>query len=525
MSGLLIKSGAIIDGVGKDRVLGDIFIEAGDIREISIPPGRISPTANVINAQGLVVAPGFVDILSHADAYLTLLRISSAESLLRQGITTILGGNCGASLAPLVDRGQMTSIQKWGDIREMNVNWERFGEFLDVVEQRTLGVNFASLVGHATLRRGLLKDEVRPITEEEKDKMRYLLEQAMTEGAFGLSFAPAYSHARQASKEELVPLAKIVGQNNGLFSVHLRNEGPDILLALKEAMDIARDASVSLELSHLKIVGRRFWDLWTGVMEAIDRAGEKKLDVHFDVYPYTRNAQVLYTLLPWWAAEGGREKMLERLHDQTMREKIVAEMKKQPYDYDTVVVAIAHRDPTFSGRSLSQIAHNEGVSKEEAVLNLLQANEGRVICFMETTSTENLRAALAHPRSFVTTAGAGYDLLWAQKGELVHPRTFGALPRFLGRFVREGNILPLEEAVAKISSGPAKKIGLKDRGTLKKGNKADIVIFDAQKIKDHADFTDPYQYSTGIQWVIVNGEVAVNPSGYTGALAGKVLRR
>lgn len=521
---IIIRNGAIIDGTGKQRFSGDIGITGDRISDVGDLSKAEAPV--VIDAKDKIVAPGFVDILSHADSYLTLFSVPGAESLLRQGVTTILGGNCGASLAPLVHGNIIASVQKWGDIRDMTVNWERFSELLAEFERRGgFGVNFGSLVGHATLRRGLVGDDPRALTEAELLGERKLLEDALEEGAFGLSFAPAYAHAKEVPQEEIDALLKPVSSGKRLFSMHVRNEGPDIQLAVSEAIGYAERNFVNLEISHFKVVGRRFWEFEEAALTTIDEAAARGVAVHFDCYPYITMTIVGYLLLPVWAATGGRRYMLERLRNRDIRRKIIEEMRQEArWDYETMRVGIAHRDRTFSGKLLSDIALRQGVTNEEAALNLLLANEGRVIMFARALSAAGVRKRIHHERSFVASAGGGYDMAWAGRGELVHPRSFGAFPRVLGKLVRRERLLSLEEAVWKMSGGPAQKIGIKDRGVLERGAYADIVVFDPERIADRATPDAPYRFPIGIERVIVNGKVAVNEKGLTGVRAGNILK-
>ncbi|OHA45894.1 MAG: hypothetical protein A3A80_04445 [Candidatus Terrybacteria bacterium RIFCSPLOWO2_01_FULL_44_24] len=521
---ILIKNGTVLDGTNTPAKQTDIAISNGKIEGV----GSFADikAGDIIDAQGLFVAPGFVDIVNHSDAYLTILKTPSSESLLRQGITTALLGNCGSSLAPLIRGELITSVQKWGDISGVNINWERFSEYLDALSGFNLGINFASLVGHATLRRGFLDHSMEEAGEANIKKMSRLLSDALDEGAFGLSFAPAYLHGRPAGKNELLPLVKMVAERKGLFSVHLRDEGEKILDSINEVLDLVKETGVKTEIAHLKVSGPSSWHLAKQVIELIDEAIKKDLPVHFDVYPYLRSYIVLYLLFPHWAQEGGRRVMLNRLKENKERAKIIEEMDNGPYKelLGTIRIGTVHRDKTFAGKKIAEIASNQGVSYAEALCNVMVANEGRVSIFMADISKINLQGFFAHQASFIATAGAGYDMSWSSTNEFPHPRSFGAFPRALAIGARKWN-MPWENLISKMTSEPAEHIGLSDRGKLMPGFMADVVIFDPKTIASRSRFKNPFKYPVGIKYVLVNGKIALNPKGLSGVYAGRVIKR
>lgn len=538
---ILIRNGIVIDGTGKPGEKQDIWIENEKIYRVG-NFAKVNAHAE-INAQGLIVAPGFIDVLNHSDVHLTLFRYPSQESLLYQGITTIAGGMCGSSLAPLVHANVIASIQKWADVRDFSVDWSRFGELMELLEKRGLGVNFASLVGHATLRRGLLGDAFRPLTEEEFKKAEYLLEEALAEGAFGFSSGLAYSHAKVAPRAEIVRFLHIVKKYHGIYTSHIRGEGGEILFALEEAIEAARSADMPVEISHLKVMGKQYWKLFPQALKVIENARERGIAITFNLYPYPVTGSVLYTLLPDWVAEGGRNKMLERLLDPTLRVKAMEDMKAEhAYDYDNVTIAVLRGDPTLVGRTIAGIAQNQGVTPEEVVTHILMASEGRVIAFMAVVSEENVKLGLTHPASHIASDGAGYTLDHKKSRELVHPRSFGAFPKVIGRYthsnksrtkksgrvalhIEKPGLLSLEECIAKMTSRPAATFGISQRGTIREGYFADIVVFDPASFRDHATFTNPYQYAEGVEHLLINGTEVIKKKKYEGALAGRALRK
>ena len=522
MYDILIKNAIIIDGTKNSKYKADVAVSGGKIKKIK---REIKNTkANIIiDADGYYLTPGFIDINNHSDTYLTLFTIPSLESLLRQGITTILGGNCGSSLAPLVSADILKTIQKWADISQINLNWLTFNEFLETLEKRKIGVNFASLVGHSTLRRGLLKDEFRELTPKELKIIAEMLKTALKQGAFGLSTGLAYSHAKIATTKEIIELAKVVKNFDGLYTSHIRGEAEELIPAVEETIEIAKKTNVSTEISHLKAMGKSFWPN----MEKAIKLIEKAENINFDVYPYTITGSVLYILLPDWVAEGGKTMLLKRLKDPSIRAKVIQEMQeKKSYEYDKITVAVSPIDKSFIGKKIAEIAKAQNVSVEEAIINMLNISEARITVFVDTLSEENVEMGLAHRLSFIASDSTGYNInYYRDKNDLVHPRCFGAFPRFLKRYVEEKHIVSWEEAIYKITGGPAQKLGFKDRGLIKKNYWADLVLIDPNKISDRATFENPYQYPSGIEYVIINGKIAVNKGEYTHEKAGKILRK
>jgi len=523
MFDIIIKNGTIINGSGEKKYSADLAIKKDKIERIG--NFKKSQGKEIINANGLYIAPGFIDIHNHSDSYWTIFKVPQLESLITQGITTIIGGNCGSSLAPLADQRAIFSIQKWADVKDLNFNWLDLKDFFRELENRKLNLNFGTLIGHSTLRRGILGDEVRSLTKEEFKKMKLMLEKGLSEGAFGFSTGLVYSHANLASTEEIVSLAKIVKKYNGFYASHIRGEAGEFIPAINETLRITRQSNVSTEISHLKVMGKKNWPNMISALEMIDQAANEGVDINFDIYPYTVTGSVLYVLLPDWVVEGGKKIMLSRLKDPVIRAKVIKEMAKSDYEYEKIIISICPRNPDLIGRQITEIAKNEGVSIEEAIIDLLIASNGQVICFIDTLSEKNLKLGLESPFSIIGSDGSGYNLDYAKTGELVHPRCFGAFPKIFRKYVRQKKILSWEQAVHKMTLKPAEKIGLKKRGKLTEGYFADITIFNPRKITDKADFKNPYQYSKGIEYVLINGKIVIKKSQFTGQMAGRVLRR
>ncbi|MFH1129596.1 MAG: D-aminoacylase [Patescibacteria group bacterium] len=524
MYDILIKDAIIIDGSKNAKYKADVGIYNGRIdrikRNIDAKKGK-----RVIHAENMYLTPGFVDLNNHSDTYLTLFTIPAQESLLRQGITTILGGNCGSSLAPLVSQEGLKAIQKWSNTNEINLNWLTFKEFLTSLEKLKIGVNFASLVGHSTLRRGLLGDEFRELEPKELKIMTDMLKTAMKQGAFGLSTGLAYSHAKIATTKEITELAKVVKSFDGLYTTHVRGEAEELIPAIEETIEMAKKTGVNTEISHLKAMGKNHWPNMKKALELIKNS--TKTNINFDIYPYTITGSVLYILLPDWVAEGGKTQLLKRLKDPSIKEKIIKEMQeKKSYEYNKITIAVSPISKSFIGKSILEIAQAENVSVEEAVINMLLISEARITVFVDTLNEENVRMGIADELGFIASDGVGYNTdYYHKKNDLVHPRCFGAFPRFLGKYVEQEHLINWEEAIYKITHGPATKLGLKNRGLIKEDYWADLAIINPNTIIDKSTFQNPYQYPGGIEYVLVNGEIAVENGYYTNKRAGKILKR
>ena len=523
MFDIVIKNGTVIDGTGKKMFIGDVGIKEEKIKEIG--DLRNEKAEIIINAKGQYVVPGFIDVNNHSDTYWRIFLDPQLPSLIYQGVTTVIGGNCGSSLAPLLSKEIIQTIQKWADIKMVNLNWLTMKEFLEELERKKLAVNFASLVGHATLRRGFIEDEVRSLKRGEIKMMEKMLEKSMKEGAIGFSTGLVYTHAKLASKEEIIKMAKIVKKFEGVYATHIRGESEELLEAVKEAIDIARESKVNLEISHLKAMGTKSWPLMEKSIKMIEDASADGININFDVYPYTMTGSVLYVLLPDWVAEGGKKMMIHRLKDPVIKRKLIKEMQKENFDYSKVVVSISPLNKTLSRKNIMEIALAQDKSVEEAVIDILVASEGRVITMMEVLSEKNVSRAIIHPLSIISSNGSGYNISYKGSGEIVHPRNFGSFPRVLCEYVKKKKLLTWEEAICKMTGKPAEKFGIKKRGAIKEGNFADVVVFNPKSIEDLATPENPYQYSRGIDYVLVNGKVVLNQGKLENIKAGEIIRK
>jgi N-acyl-D-amino-acid deacylase len=522
MYDILIRNGTIIDGSGRPMYRSDIALSEDKI----VALGDLSHARGEkeIDASGKYVTPGFVDVNNHSDTYWQLLSNPLLESMVCQGVTTIIGGNSGASLAPLARPEVIRSIQKWTDVEKINFNWLSMEEFLRELEKREPTVNFATLVGHGTLRRGVLKDETRAIAPQEIEMMRTFLKGALKEGAIGFSTGLRYTHARSAGARELATLAKTAADLGGVYATYVRDEEENLVKAVEEALLVARESKAPIHISHLKAVGEQNWHLMDEVFNLIETAALNDIEVTFDVYPYTSTGSVLYTFLPEWVTEQGRKMMIEHLKDRQTYLSVLRDMHKNSHDYSQIFISSSTLSKMMTRRKVSEIAELQGKSPEEVVLDLLLASDGRAIVSIEALSERNVLKAVQHPFSIISSNGVGYSKAYAGTGDLVHPRNFGTFPKVFAEYVRKEKALSWEEAVHKMTGKPALKFRLEKRGILEKGYFADLVIFDPETIEDKATLEDPYQYPVGISHVIVNGALAYE-DGKIGARKGMVLRQ
>lgn len=512
---LLIRNGRIVDGSGEASFVADVAIRDGRIQKIGKLEG--STAERTIDAAGLVVAPGFIDAHMHADA--PLLKRPAAANLVRDGVTSIITGNCGGSV---VDVGQ----------------W-----FTDL-ESIGVSINVATLIGHNTVRRMILGLRNRAPSEQELARMKAMVSRAMRDGALGFSTGLLYVPGNYAETDEVVALARVAAARGGLYATHIRSEKDKIFEAIEEAFEIARAAEMPLQISHFKIASKPLWGQSDKTLAMVEKARAEGLDVTLDQYPYDASSTSLATLIPAWAHAGGKKAFRRRIgagrrsfrqpRNQTPseRKKIAAEMLTMHRDIggwehlDWAVVASSPDDASLNGKNLREINLARGredtlEAEIETVIDLYTKATGRVQMVYHVMSEEDVERIMAHPLTMVGRDG-GTHVPGATK---IHPRSYGAAARILGRYVREKGVLTLELAVRKLTALPAIRFGLKDRGMIKEGYWADITIFDPETVIDTATFENPHQYSTGIPYVLVNGQLVVDASQQTSARPGQMLRR
>ncbi|OGZ46884.1 MAG: hypothetical protein A3J54_00290 [Candidatus Ryanbacteria bacterium RIFCSPHIGHO2_02_FULL_45_13b] len=524
---ILIQNGTIVDGSGKTPRAGTVAVKDGKIADIG---ARVKGEAEtIIDATDHMVSPGFIDITNHSDTHWTLFDYPSQASMLRQGITSVIGGSCGTSLAPLI-HGSVSakSVQKWVDVSRINVNWLRMREFFEELQRHNLGVHFGTLVGHGTLRRDIMEDAVRPANMDEIQRMGYLLDQALEEHAFGLSLGLTFSHGRPATDEELIELAKIVAARDRLLTVHLRDEGKDILPAITEILRIARASGARTHIVHFKLIGRDAWNQSSRAFQLLRSGREEGLDITINAFPYQSTGSLLYALLPSANRDGGKNVILQQIKNPQSRHLLLANLRNLTLHYATICIASAKHTPQLAGKSLKDLAEHWNMTPEDALLEALVVNDLAVTVFSKTINEKNMEAIYREPYAYFSTDGIGYEVPNTNDSmaqNLVHPRSFGATARFLGHIVRDTSSLTWEDAISKMTLAPAMLLRLKgERGLLKKGAVADITIFDPAHIQDSATYANPFQHPVGIPWVIVGGVIAVRKGELTGKRVGTILQ-
>lgn len=526
---IVIKNGTIIDGTGAPGRKLDLAVKGDKIACIGgVEPPESCPT--VIDATGLVVAPGFIDIHSHSD-FLCLVSPGS-ESKVLDGVTTEMCGNCGSSPFPL-SKETLERKQEGYDKYGLVIDWRDADGFFRRVESEPGSINRGFLVGHSSIRDFVIGYADRQPIAHELSRMKNELARAMEAGAFGLSSGLIYPPGCFADREELVEICREVGRLGGVYTTHMRSEGEKLLEAVEEAVEISRKAKVSLQISHVKTAGRENWSKLGSVKGLLDSAIAEGLNVSCDRYPYVAAATDLNVILPNWALDGGADRQMERLTDPGTRKRITEGILNRNNDEwygETIVISDVHSGEAeyraaLIGKNLAQLGRERGRPPLEVALDLLVEQRGRVWIVTFSMCEENLEEILGW--DFV---GIGSDSSLRTRGGLLgqgkpHPRTYGTFSRVLGRYSRDRGILTLEQAVHKMTGFSARKMGLYNRGEIREGCFADITVFDQKRVLDMATYEEPHQYSRGIEYVIVNGCVTVDRSGHTGAVAGKVLRR
>ncbi|MBV8502308.1 MAG: D-aminoacylase [Paucibacter sp.] len=496
---LLIRGGRIIDGSGNSWMRGDVAVRAGRIVAVGVLGDM--PAKRVIDAHDHIVAPGFIDTHGHLEG--NLLEKPTADNYVQDGVTTVITGNCGASA-----EGGLKS-------------------YFARIDQEGTSINVASLVGHNTVRRQVMGLANRAATPAEQQRMEALVEQAMDEGAVGFSTGLIYSPGIFSDTPEVVGLARAAARHHGLYASHIRDEGNEVVGAINEALDIGRQAQLPVQISHFKVSAPANWGRSRETLALIEQARADGLDVTIDQYPYTASSTSLQVMLPDWAVEGGQAEIAKRLADGPTRARIKAEIvdgsrSKKRTSFSYAVVARYAADPTLNGRNISEITVQRGgpATMEAEVETMLQLiSGGGAQMTFHGMSEDDVRRIMAYPFSMVGADGGVQD-----GSGMPHPRSYGTNARVLGKYVREEQVMRLEEAVRRMSSLAAQRFKLQDRGLLRVGYAADIVIFDDRTVHDRATFENPHQMSAGFDAVIVNGVLTVENGKHLGARAGKALR-
>jgi N-acyl-D-amino-acid deacylase len=497
---LILRGGRIVDGTAAPWYRADVAITGDAIAHIA--PSITATATRVIDVSGLIVAPGFIDIHTHARR--GIFELPSADNYTRQGVTTLVEGPDGGSPLPLAP-------------------------FLDKVAAQGISPNFASFIGQGTIRGEVIGDADRKATAEEIDKMRALVRQGMRDGAFGLSSGLFYVPGTFTPTEEVIELARAAGEMGGIYISHMRDEAKGVITSVRETIRIGEEGRLPTQVTHHKVVGKAYWGGSVNTLKLIDEARARGVDATIDQYPYTASStNIGSALLPSWALEGGREATLKRLKDPATRAKIKAETvaiirdERGGGDPKNVQIAANQWDPTMAGKTLADVTAARGLPvtiENAAETTLWIVEQGNAQGIFHAIGEEDLQRILVHPATMI--ASDGEVAIFGRNHP--HPRSYGTFVRVLGLYARDKKLLPLETAVQKMSSLPAQRLGLSDRGVLRTGLKADIAVFDAARVRDTATFEKPHSYAEGVPYVIVNGQVIVDNARVTAARPGRVL--
>ena len=494
---ILIKNGLIVDGAGKTGYSGSIGIIGDKIAALGTLDQAAAP--QVIDATNLVITPGFINIHGHTDG--NLLTNPEGTSSVMQGVTLELGGQCGGS-------------------RGWNV-----GEYLDELEERQIGINFATMVGHGTVRNAVIGSTDREPTAQELQQMRQMVDQAIQGGAVGLSTGLEYTPGNFSKTPELIEVARALKPYQLPYATHMRNEDRSLLEAVEESLTIGKEADCPVQISHLKALGKPNWHKIDPLFEMLEMADKERGNIHFDRYPYIAYSTGLSIIFPTWSKDGGNQRLLERLQDASLQQRIRADVQVKIDQLQSwhalMVTSVRHEnDRKYVGWRVDDIARDKNADPYEEAVALLLRNNGSVSTVGFGMDEENTRRILSHPLGMIGSDGSAMPL----EGGMVHPRSFGAFARVLGYYCREEKIFDLPTAVKKMTSMPAEKLKLDRRGKLEKGFYADIAIFDPATVKDTATFEKPRQLPVGVHHVLVNGKLTVRDGKHTGTLAGRPIR-
>lgn len=534
---LLIVNGKIIDGAGNPWYWGNVGINNEKI--VSIGPLKEAKSEKTIDATGFFICPGFIDAHSHGDYNSLVYR--DMENILHQGITTIIAGQCGSSLAPLSDEVREESqkqVDAWlPEGYSIDLYWYTFDEYLREEEKEGLGANIAHLVGHGAIRSAGMGLGDREPTPLELKKMKDLTAEAMKSGAFGLSTGLIYSPGVFAKTHEIIELAKIAAKYGGVYDSHIRGEGKTLMKAISEALEIGEKASIPVQISHHKIANKSIWGQSVETLQLFEEAREKGIDVTVDQYPYKAGSTSLMTILPPWVHDGGKEAALERLKDPKQRTKMKTDIEKGipgwenfagELGWENVYVSYVKTDENkaIEGMNIDEIKQQRGTKDEfTALYELLLEEEGSAGMIIFYGLEDDVKRIMQHPLHMVGTDAGCCNIKGPFCRGKPHPRHYGAYPKILGKYVREEGILSWKEAIRKMTSFPGQRFGIFNRGVLRPGMWADITIINPATVIDKSTYKDPHRFPEGIPYVIVNGEIAINDGKYTEKRAGKTLRK
>jgi len=527
---VILRGGTVYDGSGGAPFVADVAIQGDTLAAIGELPGARGRLE--VDARGLAVAPGFINMLSWATESLLVDGLSQSE--LRQGVTLEIFGE-GNSMGPINAAMRAEMLEQQGDLK-FEVPWTTLGEYLEHLERRGVTQNVASFVGATSVRVHELGHADRAPTPEELERMRALVRQAMEEGALGVGSSLIYAPAAYAKTDELIALAKVAAEHGGMYITHMRSEGNRLLEALDETITIGREAGLPVEIYHLKAAGQRNWGKLDEALARIEQARRSGLRVTADMYPYTAAATGLDAAMPPWVQEGGQKAWEQRLKDPAIRQRVMKEMTTPGGNWENFFLAAGSPEnmllvgfknaalKPLTGKTLAQVAALRGKSPEETAIDLVIEDGSTVSTVYFLMSEDNVRKQLALPYMSICSDAGSVAAEGVFLKSSIHPRAYGSFARVLGHYARDQKVFPLQEAVRRLTSLPAENLKLDRRGRLKPGHFADVVLFDAAKIQDHATYDKPHQYATGVHHVFVNGVQVLRDGAPTGATAGRVVR-
>ena len=513
---LVVAGGTVVDGSGSEGRRADVGVRAGKIAAI----GDLSaaPRTRTIDAKGLTVSPGFIDMHNHSDDL--LVREPKCESMIRQGVTTMVLGE-GGSAGP----------QKPG-----SDPWTTLGGYFDYVQKKGVATNIASYVGQTQIWTYVKGFEMKPASAADMEAMKAEVEKAMKEGAMGLSTSLLMPPSSLVTTAQLIELAKVASKYGGIYSTHTRDEGQGVFRSMEEAINVGKGAKIRVDLIHLKIADKKFWGQMNEVIAMINKARAEGYDIRAHVYPYTAGQNNLRAIIPPWAHDGGNDKMLERLRNPEMRARMKKDILNGLPNWYNHYLAIGdwegmllvslrnEKNKPFIGKRMSELIKARGGDPVDVLFDVLLEENGSVGTVYFHHTEKDMQYAMKQPFTSIGSDGSAMTAETARGRNNPHPRSYGTFPRVLGRYVRELKVVTLPEAVKKMSSMNADKINIKDRGLLKEGYWADIAVFDPNTVADKATFVEPHQYPVGIPYVVVNGQVVLDNGKHTGALPGQVIR-
>lgn len=518
----LIINGLVIDGSGREPVEASIGIK-GD--RISFIGNSKVDAKEVIDAKGLVLSPGFID--THAHSEFTLLADKRAEAKISQGITTEINGNCGLSAAPLYKEA---FEQREADLEELDIKerWSTLEEYFAILKNRGIAINFATLCGHGNIRASVIGYKNRKPSQKDMAEMKRLLSDALRDGAKGLSTGLIYPPGVYSDTEELIELCSelLTPNSKFIYTSHMRSEGDGLIESIEEIIEIGRKTGVHVHISHIKTSGENNWWKIDKAIELMERARLEGIRLTCDRYPYIASSTDLDVVLPSFVFEGGRDEGLKRLKDTTVRAKLKSGLSSKPVDYwKGIYISSVTKDENkwMEGENIFNISQKIGKSPDDAVLDILIDEGLRVGAIFFSMKEENLERFLSLPYTMIGSDSSARSFSGITRNGKPHPRGFGTFPRFIGKYVRDKAVVPLTEAIKKITYRAAVTFDLKDRGLIKEGFYADIVIFNYNRIIDNAAFNEPFQKADGIEYVFVNGKLALKQGEYTGNFSGRVL--